>query len=74
MYDGKCGYDIGVLDDKYVLYQEHIILKSKSITPHIYFKLNKLFNKYLITIDTEIDFLDNIEECNVLRMYISIRN
>ena len=69
-----CNYDIGLLDDKYNFYQEHVNIKCEAITPYVCNKLNKLFNKYLITKDTEIDFLDTIKSTDVIYMYLQIRN
>ena len=69
-----CNYDIGLLDDKYNFYQEHVNIQCEAITPYVCNKLNKLFNKYLITKDTEIDFLDTIKTTDVIYMYLQIRN
>jgi len=69
-----CNYDIGIIDDNYNFYEEHINIQSAAITPYCYKMLNKLFGKYLITKDTEIDFLDTIQRNEVIYMYLSIRN
>lgn len=73
-HQGQFLYNIGVLDDNYNYYEHQLMMKVESITPFAYKSLNKLFNNYSITKETEIDILDNISRQTPLYMYLSIIN
>ena len=71
---GQFTYNIGILDDAYNYYEHQLIMKVSSLTPTACKVLNRLFNKYSITKDTEIDILDNISKQSPVYMYLSIIN
>lgn len=67
-------YDIGILDDDYNYYEHHLTSKIEALTFFSYKAFNKIFGKYSITKETEIDILNTIDRKEPLFMYLDILN